>query len=287
MKIKDIPPIPAVLLAIISVQAGAAVAKGIFPLLGPIGTTTLRIVLSAIVLMAFNRPNLRAFNGTQWKLVTLYGITLGAMNLSFYLSLARIPLGLAVTLEFLGPLTLALITSRKPVDFLWILLAALGIVLIAPWSGESNIDLIGALLAVLAGVFWALYIVIGGKTSKVMQSKDAVSIGMSMASLVILPFAIFLGNFQELNPKILLFGLCVALLSGVIPFTLEMKALKHLPAKTFSILMSLEPAVAAFCGLIFLHETLTFSEWSAVALVIAASAGATLSKRNNSRKLIS
>jgi inner membrane transporter RhtA len=285
MKLRDIPPVPAVLLAILSVQAGAAVAKSIFPVLGPVGTTTFRIVLSAAILMALNRPNLKAISTKQWKLVSLYGLTLGAMNLSFYLSLARIPLGLAVTLEFIGPLLLAVATSRKAIDFLWITFAALGIMLIAPWSGDSNIDLTGALLALLAGGFWAAYIIIGGKTSKVLESKDAVSVGMAVASVAIVPFAVFLGNFHEVNPKIFLFGLSVALLSGAIPFTLEMKGLKHLPAKTFSILMSLEPAVAAFCGLLFLSENLTILEWLAIALVIIASAGTTLSRRERVSQL--
>lgn len=280
MKIKNIPPIPAVLLAILSVQGGAAIAKSIFPLLGAAGTASLRIVLSAIILLIAYRPNFRKISATQWKLAIPYGIVLGAMNISFYLSLARIPLGLAVTLEFIGPLLLAISTSRKTLDFLWALLAAFGIALIAPWgTGSNNIDLVGASLALLAGVFWAAYIVIGGKTSKVMDGGQAVSIGMLVASCIVIPFAFTEGNLGEITPKLFLMGLAIALLSSAIPYTLEMNALKHLPAKTFSILMSLEPAVAAFCGLLFLHEHLSVFEWTAVAMVIIASTGSTLSRK--------
>lgn len=279
MKFKNIPPIPAVLLAILSVQGGAAIAKSIFPLMGAAGTASLRIVLSAIILLIAYRPNFRKISTKQWKLVIPYGIVLGAMNISFYLSLARIPLGLAVTLEFIGPLLLAISTSRKALDFLWAVLAAFGIALIAPWNSDNNnIDLIGASLALLAGVFWAAYIVIGGKTSKVMDSGQAVSIGMLVASCIVIPFAITEGNLIEITPKLFSMGLAIALFSSAIPFTLEMSALKHIPAKTFSILMSLEPAVAAFCGLLFLKEQLSIFEWTAIAMVVIASTGSTLSK---------
>lgn len=281
MKIKNIPPVPAVLLAILSVQGGAAIAKSIFPVMGAAGTAGLRIVLSALILLIAYRPNFKKITPAQYKLVLPYGFVLGAMNISFYLSLARIPLGLAVTLEFIGPLLLAISTSRKTVDFLWALLAALGIALIAPWSSNSgNIDLTGAALALLAGAFWATYIVIGGKTSKIMDGGQAVTIGMLVASCVVIPFAMIEGNLVQVTPKFFLMGLAIALLSSAIPYTLEMTALKKIPAKTFSILMSLEPAVAAFCGLIFLHEQLSTLEWTAIALVVIASTGATLGKKN-------
>ncbi|WP_293301286.1 EamA family transporter [Pedobacter sp. UBA4863] len=279
MKIKNIPPIPAVLLAIVSVQGGAAIAKGIFPIMGPAGTVALRIGLSAIMLLAIHKPNFSKITTKQWKLVACYGLVLGAMNTAFYLSLSKIPLGLAVTLEFIGPLVLAISTSRKGLDLLWALLAALGIAFIAPWSGNNNnIDLIGAALALLAGAFWTAYIVIGGKLSQVMDGGKAVSIGLLVASIVAIPAGIIEGNLLQLNFTTLLMGLGIALLSSAIPYTLEMNALKHIPAKTFSILMSLEPAVAAFCGLLFLHEQLSVYEWAAIALVVMASTGATLSK---------
>lgn len=271
----SIPPVPAVILAIISVQGGAAIAKGIFPALGAASTSALRIVLSAIILFIYNRPSLKYLSNAQWKAVSLYGLTLGAMNLVFYFAIARIPLGLGVTLEFIGPLVLAIAGSKRILDFLWVILAAAGIALIAPWSG-NGVDLFGAFLALLAGGFWAGYIVMGGKISKIMDDGKAVTIGMLFASALVLPVAIFDGFLTKVQPHFLLTGLALALLSSAIPFTLEMKALKKMPAKTFSILMSLEPAAAALSGLIFLHEYLSVNEWIAVGLVIIASGGATL-----------
>ncbi|RZJ69065.1 MAG: EamA family transporter [Flavobacterium sp.] len=279
MKFKNIPPVPAVLLAIVSVQGGAAIAKSIFPVMGAAGTVALRIGISAVILFAIYKPNLKTTTKSEWRLIFWYGLVLGAMNTSFYLALSRIPLGLAVTLEFIGPLLLAISTSRKIADFLWVLLAAAGITLIAPWSAQSNIDLIGALLALLAGAFWAAYIVIGGKLSQIMDGGKAVSMGLLIASFVAVPAGIIEGNLAQLTPMMLLMGLGIALLSSAIPYTLEMNALKHMPAKTFSILMSLEPAVAAFCGLLFLREQLSVLEWAAIALVVVASTGATLSKK--------
>lgn len=274
----SIPPVPAVLLSIISVQGGAAIAKGLFPVLGPAATSSLRIGLSAIILVLFNRPNLRDLSPAQWKAVALYGLTLGAMNIVFYQAIARIPLGLGVTLEFIGPLVLALAGSKRALDFLWVVLAAAGIVLIAPWS-NNGLDLLGVILALLAGAFWAGYIVMGGRISKIMDGGKAVSIGMMFATALILPFAIADGLLVNFKPQMLFFGFALALLSSAIPFTLEISALRKMPAKTFSILMSLEPAAAALSGLIFLHEYLSVYEWLAVALVVIASAGATLTRK--------
>ncbi|MBB6127515.1 EamA family transporter [Mucilaginibacter lappiensis] len=275
----EIPAVPAVLLSIISVQGGAAIAKGIFPVLGAASTSALRIAFSAIILLVFNRPNLKSLSNTQWKAVAWYGLTLGAMNLVFYMAIARIPLALGVALEFIGPLVLAMTGSKRIIDFLWVILAAAGIALIAPWSNQG-LDVIGVLLALLAGALWAGYIVLGGRISKIMDGGKAVSIGMIFASAVVLPVAIGNGLLTHFRPNMLLSGFVLALLSSAIPFTLEMSALRRIPAKTFSILMSLEPAVAAFSGLIFLHEYLSLNEWLAVALIIVASAGATMKTKN-------
>ena len=277
----EFPAVLAVLLAIVSFQGGAAIAKGIFPVLGAAATSSLRIVLSAIILVIFNRPNFRNVTRAQWKLVVLYGLTLGAMNTIFYMAIARIPLGLGVTLEFIGPLTLALTRSKRMIDFLWVLLAAAGIALIAPWS-NNGLDIVGVLLALLAGALWAAYILLGGRISKIMDGGKAVTLGMIIASLVVLPVAIGNGLLIHFKPAMLLPGLALALLSSAVPFTLEMHALRKIPAKTFSILMSLEPAVAAFSGLLFLHEYLSVYEWVAVVLIIAASAGATLTGKTAS-----
>lgn len=274
----EFPAVPAVLLSIISFQGGAALAKGIFPVLGPVTTSSLRIVLSAMILIIVNRPNIRNLTRAQWKAVALYGLILGAMNIIFYLAIARIPLGLGVALEFLGPLAIALTGSKRVIDFLWVVLAAAGIILIEPW-GNSAINIVGVLLALLTGAFWAAYILIGGHISQIMDGSKAVTIGMIFASALVLPIAIADGHLIHLKPAMLVSGIGLALLSSAIPFTLEMKALGKIPAKTFSILMSLEPAVAALFGLAFLHEYLSFYEWLAVALIIVASAGATLTKK--------
>lgn len=267
--------IPATLLAIICVQGGASIAKQLFPAIGAIGTVTLRIVLSAVLLTIINRPKFLEFTPQKWKYCAMYGTGLAAMNLIFYMAIQRIPLGLAVTVEFAGPLFLALVLSRKLLDVVWALLACIGILLIVPWKSD-HVDLLGLGLAFLAGIFWALYIVMGGKVSKIMDGKDAVTTGMLFASLVIIPFTIWDGAVFNMTPTIFVKGLGVAILSSALPFSLEMMALKRLPAKTFSILMSLEPAFAALSGLVFLAEELSFLQWISISCVIAASIGTTV-----------
>lgn len=278
-KLINIPPIPAVLIAIISVQSGAAIAKGLFPSIGAAGTASLRIGISALILLSVYRPNLLKIAPKQWKFVIPYGLSLGAMNLVFYLAIERIPIGLAVTLEFIGPLLVAVIGSKRLIDFFWVLLAAAGIVLIAPWT-SNGIDILGVLYALLAGGLWAAYIVLGGKISKIMKGGDAVATGMLFAAVLIIPFGVMGNGLTSLTPKLFSLSIALALLSSAIPFTLEMKALGQLPARTFSILMSLEPAAASICGLIFLHEYLTFNEILAVFFVVIASAGSTFTSRS-------
>lgn len=202
------------------------------------------------------------------------------MNLVFYLAIERIPVGLGVTLEFIGPLVLAVVTSKRSADYLWIVLAAGGIALIAPWNAE-NIDPVGALLALLAGGFWAGYILLGGSISKIMDGTQAVTVGMIFASALVIPFGFLSGGFQNFRPEMFVAVSALALLSSAIPFLLEMKALKLLPASTFSILMSMEPAVAALSALVFLGEHLVLTEWIAILLVTFASVGAALGKRTN------
>ncbi|WP_369752168.1 DMT family transporter [Flavobacterium sp. WC2409] len=283
-KLLNIPPIPAVLFAIISVQSGAAIAKTLFPSIGAAGTASLRIGISAIILFAVYRPNLFKITPNQWKIVIPYGLSLGAMNLIFYLAIERIPIGLAVTLEFIGPLVVAVMGSKRLLDYLWVLLAAAGIVLIAPWS-DNGIDLLGVLFALLAGALWAAYIVLGGKISKIMKGGEAVATGMLFASILIVPFGILGNGLNNLTPTFLYLGIALALLSSAIPFTLEMKALGQLPARTFSILMSLEPAAASICALIFLQEHLTFNEVLAVIFVVIASVGSTITSKKTTPKI--
>jgi inner membrane transporter RhtA len=275
----NIPALPAVLLAIISVQSGAAIAKGLFPAIGAAGTASLRIGISALILLAVYRPNLKKITVEQWKFVIPYGLSLGAMNLIFYLAIERIPIGLAVTLEFIGPLLVAVLGSKRWIDFFWVLLAAAGIVLIAPWT-NNGIDTLGVLFALLAGAFWAAYIVLGGKISKIMKGGDAVAIGMLFGSALIVPFGILGNGLSNLTPQFLGLGVALALLSSAIPFTLEMKALGQLPARTFSILMSLEPAAASICAFLFLQEYLSSNEILAVIFVVIASVGSTITSKN-------
>lgn len=267
--------VSAALLSMVCVQGGASIAKQLFPAVGAIGTSTLRIGLSAIILTLINRPKFFSFTKKQWLYSAMYGIAIAAMNLIFYMAIQRIPLGLGVTVEFIGPLFLALSLSRRWMDVVWALLAGIGILFIVPWQ-SNDVDLLGLFLAFLAGAFWAAYIVMGGKVGSVMQGKDAVTTGMLFAALLIIPFAIWDGAVFNLTPILFLKGLGVAVLSSALPFSLDMVALKRLPAKTFSVLTSMQPAFAAFSGLIFLSEQLTLMQWVSIACVISASIGATV-----------
>jgi len=272
-----IPPVPVLLFSAISIQAGAALAKELFPALGPAGATGLRVVLAAALLLLLFRPPLRAVTRTHWAALVPYGIALGMMNLTFYLALERIPLGLAVTLEFVGPLGVALLASRRLVDLAWVALAAAGILLLAPWDGgAASLDPVGMLLALLAGACWAVYILVGGRLSRLLPHEGhGVALGMAVAALSILPFALAAAPAAAPTPRLLLLGLAVAVLSSALPYTLEMWALRKLPSGTFGILMSLEPVVAALVGYAFLGERLDAGQWVAVFCVCAASAGAT------------
>lgn len=267
--------VPAALLSMVCVQGGASIAKQLFPSIGAVATSTLRIGLSAILLTVINRPKFSTFTKQQWLYCSIYGLGIAAMNLIFYMAIQRIPLGLGVTVEFIGPLFLALALSRKWMDVVWALLACAGILFIVPWQ-NNDVDLLGLFLAFLAGVFWAVYIVMGGKVAAIMPGKDAVTTGMLFATAIIIPFALWDGSLMNLTPILFLKGLGVAILSSALPFSLDLVALKRLPAKTFSILTSLQPAFAAFSGLIFLSEKLTVLQWISIACVITASMGATI-----------
>jgi inner membrane transporter RhtA len=267
-------PVAFILAAAFSVQGGAAIAKGLFPQIGVPLTVAARIALSAAILLAIYRPPLREFTGRQWRAVIPFGITIGVMNLCFYQALSRIPLGLAVTLEFVGPLGVAIAGSRRALDVFWVVLAAAGIFLIAPIQSGSTIDPLGVVFALLAGACWAIYIVIGGRVSMLVNGGFAVSTGMAFGALAVLPYAIAAGDIGRFTPGLLIPAVAMAVLSSALPYALEMKALAVLPGRTFSILMSLEPAIAALCGVVLLSEHLTPAQWAAVALVIAASVGA-------------
>ena len=270
-------PVAFILVAAFSVQGGAAIAKGIFPYIGAAGTAAIRTILAAIILLAVFRPPVRRFTPLQWRAVVPYGITIGLMNLLFYQALARIPLGLAVALEFVGPLAVAIFGSRRALDVVWVILAMAGIALIVPIRAEGAIDPVGVIFALLTGACWAAYIVLGGRVSQRMDPGVAATIGMTIAALTITPYALIVGGMEKLTLHLLAPCVAMAVLSSALPYALEMKALRVLPGRTFSILMSLEPVIAAFCGLVLLGEQLTHAQWAAVALIVIASAGATSS----------
>ena len=276
----SVPPLPALLLSMLSVQGGAAFAKSLFPALGSAGTTAVRVTLAAVFLLLVFRPNLRALTRADWRAIVPYGAALGLMNLSFYFALERLPLGLAVTLEFVGPLLLSLFLSRRVTDVGWVLLAALGIALIAPvGKSAGHLDLVGAGLALLAGAFWAAYIVAGGAVGRRVPGTTGVVAGMLVAALVVLPFGAAQAGAGLLRPGLLLAGLAVALLSSALPYSLEMVALRAISPHIFGVLMSLEPAIAALSGWLLLHEALTSRQWLALLCVAAASAGISLTAR--------
>ncbi|WP_346162939.1 EamA family transporter [Streptomyces bangladeshensis] len=265
------PPPALVLLGIVSVQIGSALAKYLFGAVGSFGTVALRLLFAAAVLMLMWRPSLRMDRRT-WTVVLGYGVTLGLMNLCFYLSLARIPLGIAVTVEFLGPLVVALAGSRRWLDVLWAVLAAGGVVLLMEGSGD--LDLLGLLFALAAGTCWGLYILVGAALGRHTTEGNGLALGMAVAALVAVPFGVAESGTALMQPWVLVAGLGVALMSSVIPYSLDLEALRRMPPRVFGILMSLEPAMAALIGLIVLQESLHWSQWIAVLCVVAASAGA-------------
>ncbi len=269
-------PIALLLLAMASFQAGAAIAKTVFPLVGPIGMVTVRIVLGTVILAITLRPwRIRIAPSSRHALL-LYGLSLGVMNLCFYTALSRIPLGLAVAVEFSGPLAVAVFNSRRAVDFCWVVLATAGLLLLLPIAHlGGGIDLVGILYALGGGACWAFYIIFGQKAGAD-HGAQTVALGSMISTLIIAPIGLAtVGPAMLLSRAVLLPGLAVAILSTAFPYTLEMFALTRIPARTFGILMSAEPAVAALFGLLYLHERLSGTQWTAIALIIGASVGAT------------
>lgn len=258
-----------------SVQGGASIAKYLFHLLGPAGAVTLRVGLAGVMLFLLNRPAIMKFGRKEWLCVIFYGLSTGGMNLTFYYGIQRVPLGIGVAVEFIGPLSVALFASRKALDFVWAFLAGLGIYLIVPKSGGTG-DLVGIIFVALAGVLWAMYIIAAAKISKTMKSSEAVPCGMFFATLLVLPFGLYSGDLFRLDWKLLLLGCGVAIFSSALPFTLDLWTMKKLPAKTFSVLQSLQPAFAALSGLLFLGEKLSLTQWTAILCVIIASTGSAL-----------
>ena len=270
------PPTSLALLPIFFVQLGAAVAKGLFDQLGPGGTVFLRIGFAALVLLLLWRPSVRGHARGDYLVAILFGLTLAAMNFTLYQALDRIPLGVAVTLEFVGPLGVAVAGSRRMLDLLWVVLAAAGIVLLAPLDvlGETDLDPVGVALALLAGLFWASYILLSARTGSIFPGGTGLVIAMCIGTAVLVPVGIVGGGAALLDPGLLLAGFAVAMLSSVVPYSLELEALRKLPARVFGVLMSLEPAVAALVGFVILGERLGLRALAAVLLVTVAAVGA-------------
>ncbi|RUP15466.1 MAG: DMT family transporter [Methylobacterium sp.] len=270
--------VAALVTGMVSLQSGATFAKSLFPAVGASGTSALRVGFSALILVAVWRPWRRSLPAREAGWIAHYGTALGLMNLLFYLALARLPLGPAVAIEFVGPLAVALIASRRRSDFLWIGVAVAGLALLLPISGQDGLDPIGILLDLGAALCWALYILFGQRAGRI-DGGQAVSLGMFTAAIVVAPFGLSEAGPALLTPGILAAGLGVAVMSSALPYSLEMFALRRLDRKSFGVLMSLEPAVAACAGLVLLGERISPIQWLAIGLVIAASVGITVSTR--------
>jgi inner membrane transporter RhtA len=281
---KTLLPTSFVLLSMTSSQAGSALAKALFPALGPVGVVGLRVAWAALILLVLWRKHIRETYG--WKaygLAALFGLALGSMNLCFYLSMSQIPLGITVTIEFLGPLTLALVLSRKLLDLLWVLFAVCGILLLAPIDnlGGNSLSLVGIGLALLAGTFWVAYILLSARVGSIFPGGVGLALATCTAALVLLPPGIFQARSAMLHPLLLLAGAGVGLLSTALPYSLEMEALRRLPSRVFSILLSLSPAIAALMGFLILHEHLNWRDLVAIVLISAASIGVLLFQKGN------
>ncbi|MDX6041848.1 threonine/homoserine exporter RhtA [Scandinavium lactucae] len=276
-------PILVILIAMCSIQSGAALAKSLFPLVGAPGVTALRLTLGTLILVCIFKPWRLRFTREQRLPLLFYGLSLGAMNYLFYLSIQRIPLGVAVALEFTGPLAVALFGSRRAVDFVWVVLAVLGLWFLLP-LGQSiaHVDLTGAALALGAGAFWAVYILTGQRAGEE-HGPATVAMGSLIAAVVFVPIGAFQAGAVLWQWSILPLGLGIAILSTALPYSLEMIALTRMPTRTFGTLMSMEPALAAVSGMIFLGETLTGTQSLALLAIMAASMGSTLTMRGEAK----
>jgi inner membrane transporter RhtA len=267
----------------LSIQSGASLAKSLFPIVGAPGVTALRIALGTLILVVIFKPWRLRFQKEQRLPLLLYGLSLGAMNYLFYLSIQTVPLGIAVALEFTGPLAVALFSSRRPVDFVWVVLAVLGLWFLLPLGQDvSHVDLTGAALALGAGACWAVYILTGQRAGEE-HGPATVALGSLIAAIIFVPLGMAQATESIWQWSILPVGLAVAVLSTALPYSLEMIALTRLPTRIFGTLMSMEPALAAISGMVFLGESLTFIQTLALCSIIAASMGSTLTLRRESK----
>lgn len=268
-----IPAAWLVVTGIVSVQIGAAIAKDLFTLIPPTAMVWLRLITSAILLLIMAHPSWKGHSRRDWLIVLGFGVSLMIMNWSIYQSFARIPLGIAVTIEFLGPLAVAVVGSRRFVDLIWVVLAGAGVALLG--ASRASLTLAGVGFALLAGLAWACYILLSAQTGRRWPGLTGLAIASMLGAIVLAPPAILEAGTRMLNPTVLTLGVAVGLLSSVIPYSFELMALRRIPPRVFSILMSLEPAAAAFAGMLVLGEFLTFVQWLAMACVVTASIGAT------------
>jgi len=278
-----LPPQLLVLGGVASVQFGSAFADTLFDRLGPGGTVFLRVGFGALLLVGIARPRIRGRSRRDWLSAVGFGIVLAGMNWSFYESLERTPLGIAVTIEFVGPLAVAVAGSRKLLDLVWVGLAAGGVGLLSFGDNPGEVQLSGVLLALLAGTFWAAYILLSQRVGQSFEGLDGLALALAVGALLLMPVGAIQGGHELLSPTALLSGLAVALLSSVIPYSLELTALRRLSASSFGLLMSLEPAVAAVAGVIVLSQPVTVRVGAALLMVITASVGTTLESRHTRR----
>jgi inner membrane transporter RhtA len=275
--LQALAPVAALVAAMISIQVGAATAQSLFPLIGAQGATALRVALAAVILLAIRRPRLAGLTLVQARAILAYGAALGAMNLLFYLSLRTIPLGVAVAVEFVGPLALAAFSNRSRTDLAWLALAAAGLAALAPIGRTGGVlDPVGLALAAGAGLFWALYILFGQKAGAAAPGA-ATALGMVVAAVLVFPFGLAHAGAALFSPVVLPTALAVAVLSSALPYSLEMFALTRLPKASFGILMSLEPALGGLSGWLILNQHLTPRQGLAIGCIILASAGVTAS----------
>ena len=276
-------PVLAVLGSVSALGVGTSLAKQLFPLIGAQGTSALRVGFAALILICIWRPWRWPLNRQQALSLLVFGMALGGMNLMFYMALRDIPFGLAVAIEFSGPLAVAIYYSRRAVDFVWLALAVLGLALILPLGNiggaEAGLHLspVGSACAIGAAVCWAAYIVLGRRLNHI-PSGQAVSLGLLCAALVVVPFGVAEAGVKLLTPSILLFGLMVAAISSALPYSLEMLALRRLPPATFGIALATEPAIAALMGMLLLSENLTLTQWVAIGCIMAAAMGSAITR---------
>ncbi|EPJ9473674.1 EamA family transporter [Pectobacterium brasiliense] len=274
-------PFLAAFSGMVSVQTGAAFAKTLFPVVGSEGVAALRLGISAVILLVVFRPWTLCKNEISWSAITLYGTVLALMNLLIYRAFSYIPVSIAISIEVMGPLTVALFTSRQKIDLLWILLSAFGMFLLAAGDIHNAIDIRGVAYSLAAAMFWGLYIIIGRRVSG--GGGRSVAAGMTVAALIAVPLGTAQAGVTLLMPGVLLTGICVALLSSMLPFLLDMYAMRLLPSRVFGVLLSGSPAVSAFAGWIILHEELSLTQCSGILSVMAACTGCSLFARR--RKL--